>query len=155
MCGDSCLTIQGMALNVTELLAGAVKTALHAAALPAPEAVAWEIPREAQHGDYATNVAMTLARPARRPPRQVAEAIVKHLPALPAIERVEIAGPGFLNVFLAPQWCAGALREILLAGEGYGQSDLGRGRRYRIEFENGPLSASTLVKSIHEEGIAA
>ncbi|MBI2199040.1 MAG: arginine--tRNA ligase [Candidatus Rokubacteria bacterium] len=132
-----------MALNVTELLAGAVKTALHAAALPAPEAVAWEIPREAGHGDYATNVAMTLARPARRPPRQVAEAIVKHLPALPAIERVEIAGPGFLNVFLAPQWCAEALREILLAGEGYGQSDLGRGRRYRIEFVSanptGPL----------------
>ncbi|MBI3106788.1 MAG: arginine--tRNA ligase, partial [Candidatus Rokubacteria bacterium] len=130
-------------LNVTELLAGAVKTALHAAALPAPEAVAWEIPREAGHGDYATNVAMTLARQARRPPRQVAEAIVKHLPALPAIERVEIAGPGFLNVFLAPQWCAEALREILLAGEGYGQSDLGRGRRYRIEFVSanptGPL----------------
>ncbi|MDP2625311.1 MAG: arginine--tRNA ligase [Candidatus Rokubacteria bacterium] len=132
-----------MALNVTELLAGAVKTALHAAALPAPEAVAWEIPREAQHGDYATNVAMTLARPARRPPRQVAEAIVSHLPAVAAIERVEIAGPGFLNVFLAPQWCAEALREILLAGEGYGRSDLGMGRRYRIEFVSanptGPL----------------
>jgi len=132
-----------MALNVTELLAGAVKTALHAAALPAPEAVAWEIPREAQHGDYATNVAMTLARPARRPPRQVAEAIVRHLPAVAAIERVEIAGPGFLNVFLAPQWCAEALREILLAGEGYGRSDLGMGRRYRIEFVSanptGPL----------------
>ena len=143
MCGESCLTIQGMALNVTELLAGAVKTALHAAALPAPEAVAWEIPREAEHGDYATNVAMTLARPARRPPRQVAEAIVRHLPAVAAIERVEIAGPGFLNVFLAPRWCAEALREILLAGEGYGQSDLGRGRRYRIEFVSanptGPL----------------
>ncbi|MEK7769872.1 MAG: arginine--tRNA ligase [candidate division NC10 bacterium] len=132
-----------MALNVTELLAGAVKTALHAAALPAPEAVAWEIPREAQHGDYATNVAMTLARPARRPPRQVAEAIVRHLPAVAAIERVEIAGPGFLNVFLAPQWCAEALREILLAGERYGRSDLGMGRRYRIEFVSanptGPL----------------
>ncbi|MEK7372493.1 MAG: arginine--tRNA ligase [candidate division NC10 bacterium] len=132
-----------MALNVTELLAGAVKTALHAAALPAPEAVAWEIPREAQHGDYATNVAMTLARPARRPPRQVAEAIVRPLPAVAALERVELAGPGFLNVFLAPQWCAGALREILLAGEGYGRSDLGMGRRYRIEFVSanptGPL----------------
>src|SRR3990172_1324651 len=143
MRGDSCLTIQGMALNVTELLAGAVKTALHAAALPAPEAVAWEIPREAQHGDYATNVAMTLARPARRPPRQVAEAIVRHLPAVAAMEGVEIAGPGFLNVFLAPQWCAEALREILLAGEGYGRSDLGMGRRYRIEFVSanptGPL----------------
>ena len=143
MRGDSCLTIQGMALNVTELLAGAVKTALHAAALPAPEAVAWEIPREAQHGDYATNVAMTLARPARRPPRQVAEAIVRPLPAVAALERVELAGPGFLNVFLAPQWCAGALREILLAGEGYGRSDLGMGRRYRIEFVSanptGPL----------------
>ena len=143
MRGDSCLTIQGMALNVTELLAGAVKTALHAAALPAPEAVAWEIPREAGHGDYATNVAMTLARPARRPPRQVAEAIVRHLPAVAAIERVEIAGPGFLNVFLAPRWCAEALREILLAGDRYGRSDLGMGRRYRIEFVSanptGPL----------------
>ena len=132
-----------MALNVTELLAGAVRTALHAAALPAPEAVAWEVPREAQHGDYATNVAMTLARQARCAQRQVAEAIVKHLPPLPAIERVEVAGPGFLNVYLAPRWCAEALREVLLAGEGYGRSDLGGWRRYRIEFVSanptGPL----------------
>src|SRR3990167_1740540 len=143
MRGDSCLTIQGMALNVTELLAGAVKTALHAAALPAPEAVAWEIPREAQHGDYATTVARPPARAARRPPREVAEAIVRHLPAVAAIERVEIAGPGFLNVFLAPRWCAEALLEILLAGDRYGRSDLGMGRRYRIEFVSanptGPL----------------
>ncbi|MEK8036283.1 MAG: arginine--tRNA ligase, partial [candidate division NC10 bacterium] len=70
-------------------------------------------------------------------------AYLAYVPAVAAIERVEIAGPGFLNVFLAPQWCAEALREILLAGERYGRSDLGMGRRYRIEFVSanptGPL----------------
>ncbi len=143
MRGDFCLTTDGMALNVTELLAGAVKAALGSAALPAPEVVAWEVPREAQHGDYATNVAMTLARQARRSPRQVAEAIVKHLPALPAIERVEVAGPGFLNVFLAPRWCAEALHEVLRAGASHGTGEQEQGRRYRIEFVSanptGPL----------------
>src|SRR5206468_2638320 len=98
---------------------------------------------QAEHGDYASNVAMTLARAARRPPRQIAELIVKHFPSLREVERVDVAGPGFLNVFLSPAWCTGALGEILEAGDAYGRGESERGRRVRLEFVSanptGPL----------------
>ena len=130
-------------MSLTERLTRAVTTALAAAGLPAVPECAWEVPRQAEHGDYATNIAMTLARPARRPPRQIAEAIVRHFPAIPEVERLEIAGPGFLNVFLSPAWCARALRDILAAGADYGRGDDLAGQRVRLEFVSanptGPL----------------
>ena len=132
-----------MSLNITDHLADALRQALDAAGLPAPSEVQWEIPREARHGDYATNVAMTLAREARRPPRKIAEAIVVAFPRTPAVDRLEIAGPGFLNVFLSPAWCASALHEVLAAGDEYGRSDVGKGARVLLEFVSanptGPL----------------
>src|SRR5206468_3652092 len=105
--------------------------ALANAGLPEPETCPWEIPRQAEHGDYATNVAMTLARAARRSPRQVAELIATHFPSLREVERVAVAGPGFLNVFLSPAWCTAALGEILEAGETYGRGASGGGGRVR------------------------
>src|SRR6266568_1558286 len=143
MGGDCCLQHSTMQLNITDHLADALKEALNRAGLPVPESVFWEVPREESHGDYATNVAMTLARQARRAPRAVAEAIVAHFPKTPAVDRLEVAGPGFLNVFLTPRWCAEALRHILAAGAGYGTSEAGKGTRYRLEFVSanptGPL----------------
>jgi len=130
-------------LPITERLTEGVRTALANAGLPEPETCVWEVPRQAEHGDYATNVAMTLARAARRPPRQVAELIVKHFPSLREVERLDVAGPGFLNVFLSPAWCTGALGEILEAGDAYGRGEGERGRRVRLEFVSanptGPL----------------
>src|SRR5438552_3776260 len=130
-------------LPITERLTEGVRTALANAGLPEPETCVWEVPRQAEHGDYATNVAMTLARAARRPPRQVAELIVKHFPSLREVERLDVAGPGFLNVFLSPAWCTGALGEILEAGAAYGRGQGERGRRVRLEFVSanptGPL----------------
>jgi arginyl-tRNA synthetase len=130
-------------MSLTERLTHAVTTALAAAGLPAVQDCAWDVPRQAEHGDYATNVAMTLARPAKRPPRQIAEAIVQHFPAMPEVARLEIAGPGFLNVFLSPAWCAQALRDILAAGAGYGRGEDLAGQRVRLEFVSanptGPL----------------
>src|SRR5512145_2284347 len=130
-------------MSLTERLTRAVTTALAAAGLPAVPECAWEVPRQAEHGDYATNIAMTLARPARRPPRQIAQAIVRYFPAIPEVERLEIAGPGFLNVFLSPAWCARALRDILAAGVDYGRGPSLDGQRIRIEFVSanptGPL----------------
>jgi arginyl-tRNA synthetase len=67
-------------MSLTERLTHAVTTALTAAGLPDVSECVWEVPRQAEHGDYATNVAMTLARSAKRPPRQIAEAIVRHFP---------------------------------------------------------------------------
>src|SRR2546425_204916 len=103
-------------VQLTDRLAEGVRAALAKAGLPEPEECAWEIPRQAEHGDYATNVPMVLARAAKRPPRQIAELVVKNFPPMPEVERLEVAGPGFINVFLTPAWCAGALREILAAG---------------------------------------
>ena len=129
--------------TITDLLANALKDALTGAGLPVPDGIAWEVPREDSHGDYATNVAMTLARPARKAPRQIAEAIVRHFPKTGLVDRLEIAGPGFLNLFLAPDWCAEALKSILAAGDGYGTSEAGRGRHLLLEFVSanptGPL----------------
>src|ERR687891_876807 len=130
-------------MSLTERLTRAVQIALAGAGLPAAADCAWDVPRQTEHGDYATNAAMTLARAARQPPRQIAEAIVRHFPALAEVERLEIAGPGFLNVFLSPAWCARALGDILADGERYGRGEELAGQRVRLEFVSanptGPL----------------
>jgi len=101
------------------------------------------VPREESHGDYATNAAMVLARRARRAPRQIAELIVRHFPVVPAVDKLDVAGPGFINVTLAPDWCRAALAGILEAGSAYGRGDQERGQRVRLEFVSanptGPL----------------
>ncbi len=131
--------------DVTLVLSDAVREALARAELPAaPAPIAWDVPRDPAHGDYATNVAMLLGKAARRVPRRVAEAIVAHLPAVDAIERVEVAGPGFLNVFLSPSFCHAALARILAAGSRYGTGTDGIGQRAQVEFVSanptGPLT---------------
>ena len=130
-------------MTVTDRLTDGVRAALAAAGLPAADDCAWEVPRQAEHGDYATNVAMTLARAAKRPPRQIADALAKNFPAMPEVARVEVAGPGFLNVFLAPTWTSSALHEILDAGAAYGRGTGHAGLRSRLEFVSanptGPL----------------
>ena len=129
--------------TITEHLAKALREALAGAGLPDPGDVPWEVPRDEAHGDYATNVAMALARPARKAPRQIAEAIVSHFPKSGLVDRLEIAGPGFLNIFLDADWCAGSLKDILAAGDAYGTSAAGQGRRFLLEFVSanptGPL----------------
>ena len=130
-------------MAVTTRLTEGVRAALAQAGLPSVDDCVWEVPRQTEHGDYATNAAMVLARAARKAPRQIAEAIVKNFPAMPEVERVEVAGPGFLNVFLSPAWSAGTLRDILAAGAGYGRGDEMTGLRLRVEFVSanptGPL----------------
>ncbi len=131
------------ALKLTERLTEGVRRALAAAGLPDAADCTWEAPRQAEHGDYATNVAMVLARAARRPPRQIAELIARHFPPLPEVSRVELAGPGFLNIFLAPEWCAESLRDVLTAGLAWGRGRALEGQRVRVEFVSanptGPL----------------
>jgi arginyl-tRNA synthetase len=130
-------------MTVTDRLTEAMRQALATADLPAPEDVLWEVPRQAEHGDYSSNVAMVLAKPARRSPRQIADALVKHFPRLEEVAKLEVAGPGFVNVFLSPAWTANALREILDAGARYGHGTREVGQRIRLEFVSanptGPL----------------
>src|SRR6185503_18825296 len=135
-----------MSTDVTTVLSGALLDALGRAGLPTVLAsdVAWEVPRDPTHGDYATNVAMLLAKSHRRPPRQVAEAILAHLPGVDEIERAEVAGPGFLNVFLAAGYCRAGLARILREGDQFGTNVEGRGQRAMVEFVSanptGPLT---------------
>jgi arginyl-tRNA synthetase len=109
-------------------------------AIPEP---ALERPRLAEHGDWATNVAMVLAKAAKAPPRKVAEAMVAHLELPDWVARVEVAGPGFVNVRLDQRWFAGLVRQVVAAGESFGTIDLGHGERVNVEFisanPTGPL----------------
>jgi len=120
-----------------------VKDALDKAGLPALEDIAWEVPREETHGDYATNSALALARVAKQSPRKIADAIRANFPQSPMVVKLEVAGPGFLNVFLSPVWCAEALKGILADGRAYGTSRMGEGTRMLLEFVSanptGPL----------------
>jgi arginyl-tRNA synthetase len=129
------------------LIENLVRDAL--AALPAElrpadaAAPAVERTRDATHGDFATNAAMQLAKSARRKPREVAQAIVDALPPSELVAKVEIAGPGFINFFLAPAACHRELLRVAGEGAAYGRSQLGAGQRVIVEFVSanptGPL----------------
>jgi arginyl-tRNA synthetase len=113
----------------------------------APDATQTEIlierPKQATHGDYACNLAMQLARPLRKPPREIAQALIAALPVSPVIEKLEIAGAGFINVFIATSAKQSVVQGVLQAGAGYGHVHLGAGRKVQVEFVSanptGPL----------------
>ena len=97
-------------------------------------AVAVEPPRDASHGDLATNAAMVLAKRAGTNPRALAGLIAPRLEALDEVEAMEIAGPGFINIRLTPAVWTGELNAILAAGADYGRSDMGKGERVNVEY---------------------
>ena len=113
--------------------------------LPEGARIDVEVPREPDHGDWATPVALTLAKTARKPPRQVAETLREALAIESGVvSAVEIAGAGFLNFRLAPEWLASNLSRILTSPDGYGSSQVGRGEKVLIEYVSanptGPLN---------------
>ncbi|HHV64431.1 MAG TPA: arginine--tRNA ligase [Peptococcaceae bacterium] len=94
-----------------------------------------EEPRERQHGDLATNLAMLLTKQARRAPREIAEIILKHFNTENTwISSWEIAGPGFINFRLNPAWLQGVIPEVLAQGDKYGSVNIGRGQKVQVEF---------------------
>lgn len=110
-------------------------------ALPAFEI---ETPKIAEHGDFASNLALLMASQAKRPPRRVAEILKQHLsPPAGLLAKVEIAGPGFINFFIEDAYWFGVLPEIHREGPAYGNSDLGAGKKVQVEFVSanptGPL----------------
>ena len=93
-----------------------------------------EPPRDAAHGDMATNAAMVLAKDAGRKPRELADAIAQKLRADPLIDKVEVAGPGFINLTLKPVAWTAALAVAIRAGAAYGASDIGGGAAVNVEY---------------------
>lgn len=108
-----------------------------------PDEVQLEIPKNQDHGDFSTNLAMTLAKPERKAPRKIAEALVAALQGTPLCDKIEIAGPGFINFRLAATCWYAVLDQIAAQGSRYGCSQVGNGTRIQIEFVSanptGPL----------------
>ena len=104
-----------------------------------------EVPRDPDHGDWSSNVALTLAKTAKRPPRDVARALVDALEVDPGVvAAVEIAGAGFINFRLAPAWLQETVRRVIADPDAYGTSDVGQGERILVEYVSanptGPLN---------------
>jgi arginyl-tRNA synthetase len=121
-------------------LADAVLAAVRAAVdsgdldVAVPGDVKVERPKNREHGDYATSLPLQLAKPARRPPREVAETIAKPLRETPGVASVDIAGPGFLNITLEPGAQGELARTVVAADEDYGRTSTMAGQRINLEF---------------------
>lgn len=129
--------VEEVRAELARALSGALQAARHQGAIRVDEAPDFtvEAPREKEHGDFAANLAMLLAKPARMAPRKAAEILVQNLSLAGTwIERVEIAGPGFINFYLNPLWVYQALPRIINSGKDYGRVDVGRGKKVQVEF---------------------
>ena len=99
-----------------------------------PDEIRVDRPRQRDHGDWATNVALQLAKAAGRPPRDVAQVLADRLSQVPGVKSVDVAGPGFLNVTLDAAAAGELARTVVEAGARYGTSETGAGRRVNLEF---------------------
>ena len=121
--------------------------------------VAVEPPRDPLHGDMATNAAMVLAKPAKMKPRDIADALAARLGGDDRITSAEVAGPGFLNLRLAPGVWADVVSAVLKAGASYGRSDLGAGQRVNVEFVSanptGPLHVGHTRGAVFGDALAS
>ncbi|HVS68585.1 MAG TPA: arginine--tRNA ligase [Mycobacteriales bacterium] len=122
--------------DLGDAVVAAVRAAVAAGELSVdvPEAVLVERPKNRDHGDYASNVALQLAKPAGRPPREVAEIVATRLRDAAGIAQVDIAGPGFLNITLAADAQGALARTIVQAGADYGRTDTLAKQRINLEF---------------------
>ena len=134
--------------EVNGILKGAIRTAIEAGELPINEVpiIPFSPTKTPEHGDIATPIALGLAKSAKLAPTQIAEIIVKYVnqDEHPSIRNLEIAGPGFINVYLSHTWLYHTLRTIIDSGNAYGRSEIGTGKRVLIEFVSanptGPLN---------------
>lgn len=121
--------------------------------------VAVEPPRDAAHGDMATNAAMVLAKPAGMKPRDIATALAEKLAADPRITSAEVAGPGFLNLRLTAEAWRGVIASILEGGAAYGRSDMGQGRKVNVEYVSanptGPLHVGHTRGAVFGDALAS
>jgi arginyl-tRNA synthetase len=141
----------------------AVRQLKHDGVVPAEasiEGIALEPPKDSSsHGDLATNAAMVLAKPARLPPRALAERIVPLLSSDPYIDKVEIAGPGFINLTLSLRFWPIVLRMVLEQGDGYGKSAIGKGQVVNVEYVSanptGPMHVGHCRGAVFGDALAS
>lgn len=122
--------------RLTSAIQAAIDAALASGELEVasvPE-IGLEVPRDKNHGDFASNIALVMAKAAKKPPREVAQIIVDHLPQGKVIRSVEIAGPGFINFFLSNDWLYDTLHQIEAQGDQYGNCCHGEGEKILLEF---------------------
>jgi arginyl-tRNA synthetase len=148
--------------DIRALVLDALADMARAGALPSgldTSAVAVEPPRDAGHGEMATNAAMVLAKPAALQPRAIAEALVPRLAADTRIASAEVAGPGFLNLRLVPAAWQGVVKAALEEGAGFGRSRIGTGRRVNVEFVSanptGPMHVGHARGAVFGDALAA
>lgn len=138
----------------------AIENAQAAGALPAFEVpeVPLERPKQAAHGDYATPIAMQLARLARQAPLKIAEAILRYFEAPEYIGRAEAVAPGYINLTLSVQWLAAQADAIRAQGEAYGNVELGSGQRVQVEYVSanptGPLHTGSARNAVLGDTLA-
>ncbi|MEU5388191.1 arginine--tRNA ligase [Kitasatospora cineracea] len=122
--------------ELSQAVQAAVSAAIEAGELTVdvPAHVTVERPKNRDHGDYATNVALQLAKPAGKPPRAVAEILAGRLREITGVAKVDIAGPGFLNITLDAATQGGLARTIVEAGEAYGRNEALKGLKINLEF---------------------
>lgn len=129
-------------MNIVNEVQGKLKEEIKAAVIKAglateeqvPQAVL-ELPKDKTHGDYSTNMAMQLTKIAKKAPKMIAEAIIANFDQSKAsIEKIEIAGPGFINFYMNNSYLTELVPVILKADEAYGESDFGKGEKIQVEF---------------------
>ena len=143
-----------------DVLTTALRDALGQLGLTAPDEIHLEQPARREHGDFSSNVAMTLAKPAGRPPRELAQQLVDVIDAdlPPHVTGVEVAGPGFVNFRLDDGWLHDMVPAVLAAGPDFGRSTLGAGRRVMVEFVSsnptGPVHAGHARGAAYGDSLA-
>ncbi len=128
--------------TIKSVIEAAITSAQEDGSLPAFEMPAVDIsrPKQAGHGDYSNNVAMVAAASIRKAtgekvnPRQIAQSVVDHIEIVDPLAKVEIAGPGFINIYLADSWIQDQVAVIVNEGETYGNIDQGTGQRWQVEY---------------------
>jgi arginyl-tRNA synthetase len=146
---------------VTDSLAEALRAALTARGVDAPDAIHLERPARREHGDWSSNVALVSAKAAGRNPRDLAADLVAALEADPAVHvvKVEIAGPGFINFYLDDGWLHDVLTQVVTEGpDAYATPELGNGKKVMVEFVSanptGPLHAGHARGAVYGDSLA-
>ncbi len=123
--------------SIKDIIVNAAKRAIANGSLPEAELPSFnvEVPADRAHGDFAVNAALTWAKAFRSNPRKIAEALAENFDFEGTyIEKCEIAGPGFINLFLSDRYYAAIVNDVLKSGDDYGKSDIGQGKKVMVEF---------------------